>query len=160
MTDLYKTPDSDLEVNSSNGDLRAFKRFSAWGVFFLGMITMGIYPMYWLYSRTKILNTLTDDGIAGIVVNISLTAYVINMVTAYGPYLFPVGEWMTIVNLIATLVLLVFMLVWVFSFKSAIVQIARANGASDFKASGVLTFFGQSIYLQYKINQYIDSKLP
>ena len=57
-----------------------------------------------------------------------------------------------------SLLYLIFYLVWLFTFRARLLEIARGHGANTFRINPALTFFFQSIYLQYKINQYIDNK--
>src|SRR5271169_194732 len=52
----YAPPKARLEAWVNPGSVQAFPRFSTWGVLLLGVVTLGIYPLYWLYTRTEILN--------------------------------------------------------------------------------------------------------
>ncbi|AJQ97878.1 DUF4234 domain-containing protein [Gynuella sunshinyii] len=158
MTDVYKAPSSNLEMQASGEDLQAFERFSAWGVFFLSIVTLGIYSMYWMFSRTKVLNRISDQGISSPVIWITLVAYIIIMVLSYGGAFLLPAEIAVAVQLFAVVAYFIFMLIWIFGFRAAIVSIARSHGQPDFRANGVLTFFFQALYMQYKINQFIDRK--
>ncbi|WP_428240581.1 DUF4234 domain-containing protein [Gynuella sp.] len=158
MTDVYKTPSSNLEMQASGEDLQAFGRFSAWGVFFLSLVTLGIYSMYWMFSRTKILNRISDQGISSSVIWVTLVAYIINMVLSYGGALLLNSQFVVLVQLLAAVTYFIFMLIWIFGFRAEIVRIAQSHGQPDFRANGVLTFFFQTLYMQYKINQFIDRK--
>ena len=48
----YESPSAELIDKGSLGSINQFKRFTAWGVFGLSMITLGIYPVYWLMRKS------------------------------------------------------------------------------------------------------------
>jgi len=52
----YETPTSNINPDGKILGLDNFQRFSAWAVFGLTFITLGIYQVYWLYTRTKKVN--------------------------------------------------------------------------------------------------------
>ena len=157
MSDIYKTPAAELSA-APDGDMDNFERFTAWGVFGLSVITFGIYMMYWFYTRTRVLNAFHDNKIADGLVYGSLITYVVY----FGSSLLPESVYQEPVMLygsVAVSVLyLVFYLVWLFTFRARLLEIARSHGVNTFRINPALTFFFQSIYLQYKINQYIDNK--
>lgn len=157
MNDIYKTPDAELAPNTS-GDIDNFERFTAWAVFGLSAITFGIYIMYWFYSRTKVLNNFHDNKISDVVVFGSLISYAVYFASSF----LPDAAYQDAITLYAiisiSVVYLVFYLVWLFTFRARLLEVARGHGHLTFRINPALTFFFQSIYLQYKINQYIDNK--
>ena len=60
----YQTPEANLNISQSQGKIVNFKRFTAWGVFGLSVITLGIYPIYWMYSRALTVNDNHDNKIS------------------------------------------------------------------------------------------------
>ena len=155
MSEMYKTPDSDL--NTFSGDIDSFERFSAWGVFGLSVITFGVYVMYWFLSRTKVLNGFYQNKIPDGVVYGALISYVVYFVGSLVPQSFYTNDLFVSLFAVISLVYLILYLVWVFKFRSRLLEIAQGNGHPEFRINPALTFFFQSLYLQYKINQYIDN---
>ena len=62
----YAAPQSDVIEASGNTRIHIFKRFSAWWVFILNLVTMGIYPLYWMYNRASIINNHHDKKIENV----------------------------------------------------------------------------------------------
>jgi hypothetical protein len=48
------------------------------------------------------------------------------------------------------------MLIWAFSFRNRLNILSGEARGSDYWAGPVLTFFLQTLYLSYKVNQLID----
>ena len=48
-------------------------------------------------------------------------------------------------------------LFWVFTIRNRLHQMTKAGEQSLFWINGILTFLFQSIYLQYKVNEYLDN---
>lgn len=151
-TNIYKAPESDLSVNSSSDGVQNFSRFTAWGVFGLSIITFGIYPIYWLYSRAQVLNGFHERKIANGLL-ISLLAVVIGS--------FLIGfvqeaiEEFGIVDYLAIIINLLYMILYLvvlFGFRN------RLSTILDTNLNAFYTLFGNVIYLQYKINQAIDNQ--
>ena len=60
----YASPTAELIEKNNNQKIHKYTRFSAWGVFGLSIITLSIYPIYWLYTRAEKTNSLHDEQIA------------------------------------------------------------------------------------------------
>ena len=59
---VYAPPKADLELPRERGaENLDFPRFSTWGVFALAVLTLSFYLIYWLYSRTKIMNHVLPE---------------------------------------------------------------------------------------------------
>ena len=157
MNDIYSTPESKL-VNSSEGDIDNFTRFSAWGVFGLSLITFGIYFMYWFYTRTAKLNEFHDNKISMKLVYTTLFIYVGYTIVSFLDESLYDNELVLVGAMVVMLAYFILYLTWVFSFRSRILDIAVEHGRADFRINPGLTFFFQALYLQYKINSYIDQK--
>ncbi len=147
---IYQSPSSDLDV-SEGGDIANFKRFSAWGVFGLSVITLGIYPAYWLYSRSKVLNSFHENGISFVLLNAFLLFVFLSFSIGILSGVIPENTILAAVNGIISIPYFVIYLVILFKFRG------RIKDISGGQVGPVLTFFGSAIYLQYKINAFIDN---
>ncbi|NKB38689.1 MAG: DUF4234 domain-containing protein [Gammaproteobacteria bacterium] len=149
-SNIYKAPESDLSTTQNADDVNNFERFSAWAVFGLSIITFGIYPLYWLFTRAKTVNTFHSNLISPKMIMATGIIFIINIVfqVLAGVY----EENMAIVSSSAliNLVYLVFYLILLFSLRNRIRDIIGKS------VNPVFTFFASAIYLQYKINVAID----
>lgn len=161
----YSAPDADLAVkNTGSGvaKVKEFPRFTTWAVVGLSIITLGIYTFYWLYSRTKILNRLLPENkIAGwlpIAAIVTLIAYYVVSIAV--PFLASASPELAAglggLSLIVNIAYIVFYLMWVFGFRSRLNQLSGSNKGDIFWLGGILTFFINVYYFQYKINQMHD----
>ncbi len=148
----YEAPKSDINVASGNNDILKFDRFSAWGVFGLSIITLGFYPIYWLYKNSNIANSLHEQKISMPLVYTLMVLFFVTLLTG-----FTNNETMLIISGIANLVYFVIYLIVLFTLRSRLQDIMDNSGGINSKLSGILTFFFNAIYLQYKINEKIDS---
>lgn len=155
----YTAPDSDLNTAKSETAITVFERFSAWGVFGLTLITLGIYYVYWLYTRTKRLNSAVDNKISDLFIMVTLVCYVINMVGSYAPFLgaeLLLAPTFVIANTVLSLVASILFIVWAFKVRNRIDQMTNSEKGDETWCGPVKTFFFSCIYLQYKINQNLD----
>lgn len=148
----YSAPDSDLGVaNAGTGGAENFSRFSAWGVFGLSIITLGIYPIYWLVSRGRTINTFHDNKIPSYV----LTIFTISVV---GYFLFAILSVIIPSTAIAALVSVCGLAYIVTYLWTLVAEHGRFKEILNRKLNPILTLFGNAIYFQYKINQTLDGK--
>jgi hypothetical protein len=152
----YKAPEANLVQSTNDKGILEFKRFSAWGVLGLTIITLGIYPCYWMYSRTVTINSLHESTIP-LVLPISLFCLAI---LSFASDLFGESEAATIAGLVILLVYFVLYLVVLFKIRNRLQSIINRSSNKQYKLGIVLTFFFYVIYLQYKINEYIDELQP
>ncbi|UYM16335.1 DUF4234 domain-containing protein [Endozoicomonas euniceicola] len=148
----YRTPYSDLNIETSSNKILYFKRFSAWGVFGLSLITFGIYPLYWLYSRTKVLNSIVDNRISDILLNTLIVLFIMSFVIGVSFEEIPENTIIAALDHINYLSYMVIYLTVLFKFRNRLRDMIGTNIGST------LTFFGSAIYLQYKINKEIDNQ--
>ncbi|OMH29091.1 DUF4234 domain-containing protein [Motiliproteus sp. MSK22-1] len=156
----YAAPEATLERSLTGGEqITAFPRFSTWWVLLLSMVTLSIYSLYWIYSRTKILNRLVPENpisfwiyaspilffIVGIIVNF--------MIGFYGA---EAGSGLTVFSNIVSLVNLIIFIVWAYSFRNRLNRLAGVEKGDKCYAGPILTFFLNSLYMSYKVNQLID----
>lgn len=151
-TSPYTTPDSDLYAVEGSHKITNFKRFSAWGVFGLGIITFGMYPIYWLYTRSKTLNSFSENGISAVLLNILILFVVVSFSSGVLSGFMPENSIIAAANGILTLPYMILYLVVLYKLRN------RLNDITESKIGPIITFFGSSIYLQYKINEEIDNQ--
>lgn len=154
----YVAPEAELELQHDTGDLSVFPRFTTWAVFGLTIITLGIYAMYWLYNRTRKLNSICDDRIANGFVAAAIGVYVASgvssiVVSVADPYSTS-GSLMLIDSLLG-IASYILTLVWVYKFRNRLNRITNSQGKPTW-AGPILTFFFSVFYLSYKVNQHLD----
>lgn len=153
----YKTPEASVDTSQGGKLSGVFERFSAWGVFGLSLITLGIYPLYWLYTRTTQLNIHTREPISSGFVFSTLILYFMGLMGNIADAL----EWnveITLALALAGMVGTIMFIVWAFKIRNRIHDLVGANNGDSKWFSAVLTFFLNSLYLQYKINCLIDEE--
>jgi hypothetical protein len=146
---IYQTPQSDLAVQGTGG-VENFKRFSAWGVFGLSIVTLGIYQIYWLYNRTMTLNSFHENKIQMAWNYVLVCSLIATFVVAGLEGMYPDEPQVVTLSSLVNIAYLVSYLVVLFKLRN---RLAEVMGVP---LNGVYTFFANAIYLQYKINQNID----
>lgn len=152
----YAAPQADLEVEHAVGDLSVFKRFTSWGVFGLSIITLWIYNIYWLYSRTQKLNSICENPISKTFVNTAVIVYIAVWVSSFVSGVVPSAAFeLSVISGILNMVSVVMTIVWAFKFRNRLNQVTDSAGKTTW-AGPIMTFFFNVLYLNYKINQNID----
>lgn len=149
--EVYQTPESDLSENLNLGAMGNFNRFTAWGVFGLAFITLGIYPAYWLYSRSKIMNKFHDNKISSGLINFFVAMIFVSFPMSFMAEFYSDNLTLVGLNGVVSIVYMVAYLIVLYSLRNRLMEV------TGLKVGPVLTFFGNAIYLQYKINEAIDS---
>lgn len=148
---IYKVPEASLEVGPDNSGVHNFERFTAWGVFGLSIITFGIYPAYWLYTRSKTLNSFHHEPISMNLLNAFIISVVVSFAIGFLSGIMGGGSVIETIGGLIQIVYFILYLVVLFTFRSRLKDITGA------KVNPVFTFFAAAIYLQYKINKCIDN---
>ena len=148
----YKPPEAELSSTDNNKSILQFKRFSAWAVFGLSFITLGIYPIYWLYTRAGVVNSIHENKISAAL----LVSMVLVTVVSFASSFLGESEVAVIASGVISIAYIVIYFLVLFKVRNRLVDIMNRSSRSQYKLSPVLTFFFFSIYLQYKINQCID----
>ncbi|MGO2477162.1 MAG: DUF4234 domain-containing protein [Pseudoalteromonas sp.] len=153
IENVYEAPESNLSQNNSsnNKPILDFERFSAWGVFFLTFLTLGIYGVYWLVSRTQKANSLAKHQLNINLLYGYIALYVINFALSFAA-LPPV------LSFILSLSSFVIGLVVIFTLRTSLVELINEGSNEPVKLGGIMTFFFNIIYFQYKINEAIDNQ--
>ena len=145
--EVYKAPEADLSQEGEGADgLDNLKRVSAWLVFFLGLITGGIYTIYWVYSRSVAINLTQKMKISSMLLNGLVVAFILASISSIGSTVVGSLAW-SYFELGSNLVYFVLYLVVIFAIRS------RLKSMTNLPINGILTFFFSAIYFQYKINQ-------
>ncbi len=158
MDNPYEAPSAELfNINLKNNFLKEFKFFSTWYVFILSIITLGIYPLYWLYNRTKKINRTKElEPIPESFIYSVLILYVFSILAAYYPYFYQVSkQYFLYVNLFSYFVTIL-VLVWVFKFRNRLNNFLSKTHAPCMPLGPVITFFFQVLYLSFKLNEIIE----
>jgi hypothetical protein len=153
---VYQAPSAKLyEQNGEMGDFTNFKRISAWLVFFYSVITLGIYSLFWFYSRMQAANLVADKKVE----EWKFYGYLITFLLSFfgGSILaFVMPE--SLFGSLLSLFNFIFYIIFIYSFRAALLSIINKNNSLIIKVGPILTFFFSSIYFQYKINEAIDQK--
>jgi hypothetical protein len=158
MQNPYETPNADLSTADEQSErLDIFKRFSTWYVFGLGTITLGLYILYWLYTRTKILNRLKGvNPIGDNFLSVTIAINVVSLPLSFAqPLLKDYGNYILIPDIVS-LISTVLLLVWAFKFRHRLNNFLVEHQTPHRKAGPVFTFLFQSLHLSYKINENLD----
>ncbi len=150
----YQTPQARLDRPAESGDITNFKRISAWWVFGLSIITLGIYPVYWMYTRSKTLNSFHRNEIPMYLPN----TLVIIVVASFAAAFFEQSEIGMQISLLINILYMVIYLTVLFTLRSRLMEVMNGPSAGKYYIGPVITFFFNAIYLQFKINQCIDNQ--
>lgn len=150
------------------------KKRSVLLVFFLTLITLGLYYPIWFLARRKALNDLHSSeelGLGALVLPLVLwiASLVVTIVSAESSTTGPPSGW-GLANLL-DLIVGIILLVQTFKVRRILLEHhfyclkTQAYGVlsssmalqSDESFSSVLTFFGSIFYLQYKINRFLET---
>lgn len=132
----------EIPIYENLNEKKEFPLFSVFLVVILSIITMGIYTLYWLNSRTKIINTLLPDNKIPTWLSIStivfFTLYLLLFLVSSPSFLF------------FFLLYSMLYIFWIFSFRNRFNIIFNKN---NIFLNGFLTFFISIYYFQYNINK-------
>ncbi|WP_226704524.1 DUF4234 domain-containing protein [Microbulbifer elongatus] len=147
----YEAPSSDLAVATNDQISSNFDRFSAWWVFLLTIFTFGIYPVYWVYTRAQTVNRIQDNQIAPAWIYLTVIFFALTIVVEF------IAPEKVELAIIVNIAYFVALLTTLFKIKNRLQKMMSETTGSNYTLGPVLTFFFHSIYLQYKINEFIDN---
>ncbi len=154
VSNPYTAPTANLNAPLNNGKLKQLPRFSAWWVFLLNIVTLGIYPLWWLYSRASTLNQIQSRPIAleliYVLVVVLLGSFALGFVAGFS------GEEYAVIENSLSIAYWVLYLITAFTIRNRLHDVFIEEG-HHVRTGPILTFFFSSIYLQYKINEAIDT---
>ena len=156
----YAPPKANVvDVPAEVATIEAFPRFSTWWVLLLAILTFGVYPLYWLYARTKILNRVVPAN--PIPMGLAVAAVALFLLNLAGGVLDGIYAEQLAIGVRRTFtavawISVVVNLVWVFKFRNRLNERFMSHKGDCYWLGPLLTFFFQVLYLQYKLNQLID----
>ncbi len=148
----YATPKAQLDTEAVRGNVLAFPRFSAWFVFLLTWLTLGIYHAYWIYTRGRITNRVLPSG--GVPLGLTIAVVILfcaNLIASFASGMEPENRHLQMLGLLLSVAQWIVHLVWIFTFRDVLREISNKPAVS-----GWMTFFFSQLYFQYKINEFID----
>jgi len=148
----FEAPKADLSTPATENPILEMKRFTAWGVFGLTIVTFGIYFIYWMFTRVNNVNRISKVAKASILaVYIYIGASIISNVFMYGFMLMNVSLILSLISIIAFYVA-------IYSLRRALIEVINKGTNEPVKIGPIKTFFFNIIYIQYKINEAIDNQ--
>jgi len=156
--DPYHTPAAKLQADlTDNTPMKHLPQISVWYVFALNILTLGLYYPYWLYTRSNIINQLVENKIPLNLMSTVLGLFLINLVFSFMSGTQPDNLDYQAASSLSTIIYSISTLFWAFAMRNRLHQLSQASKQSGFWISAILTILFQMLYLQYKINQYIDT---
>lgn len=159
MGDPYQPPAVDVsppDVRSADS-IKVFEKFSTWYVFGLSFITLGLYPVYWLFSRSRRLNKLKYiEPVNETYMQVTAVVWVLSYPVSIGEiYMMDNPSYLLFSNgfEIATAIMVI---VWAFMFRNRLNTFLERSSAKTSRLGPVLTFFFQVLYLSFKVNQNLQ----
>lgn len=153
ISNPYAAPSAELNTPLNSNNLKQLPRFSAWWVLLLSIVTIGIYPLWWLYSRASTLNQIQSRPIAielvYVLAVLLVGSFVLGFVAGFSDTSYALIE-----NTISIAYWVIYLIV-AYSIRSRLHDMFQKEGHNG-KIGPILTFFFSTLYLQYKINEAID----
>jgi|GEM_PF-3168610 len=143
-------------ANTPGHALQALPRVSVWAALGLSIISLGLYYTYWLFTRTQTINRVTDRPISMILVHTVLGLLMLNLILSFVSGYNPDNEQYRQLASISGLAYSLLNLFWVFTLRQRLHKMTQAGERSLFWINGIWTFLFQVLYLQFKINEYIE----
>jgi len=132
---------------------------SIWLMFFLTIITIGIYMPYWYLTRHQRFNALSSSAeFTQATIVLWLLWFIVDTVLIVVSIVTPQSETVQSLEVIESILNLMAAIfgVWLaFRAKKILLEHLAVIGRNDTTMSGILTFFFQNLYIQYKINRLI-----
>jgi hypothetical protein len=157
--DPYAPPTAQVIDSTSVSGYGAFPRISTWWVFLFTSITLGLYGPYWLYTRTKVLNTLIRADEVPLALSIGVfIASCASLLTAFLSGVQPDQQALRILATLANWGCIILTLICLYTFRNRLNEHDGIGPGHRYWIGGVAIFFFQVIYLNYKLNQRIDAE--
>jgi len=152
------SPNSSSDNNASpSGPMQRLPRVPTLTIVAYSILSLGLYGTYWLYTRTQIINQVHDKkipmAVPHAIIGLLLINFIFSIMSGSNPENMEYRELVTISGLCFSLG----NLYWIFLLRNRIHRITLAGERSLFWLNGIFTFLLQVLYLQYKINEYIDN---
>lgn len=159
--DPYTPPESDLRPKQDPNFIQNFPRFPTMLFVGIGILTMGLFVYYWIYTRNQMLNRCIPASLRmpEWLVNSTVILGVIGFVMSSIQLMMPETGLATSTSGaqgILGLLSFVMALVWLFNFRRQLNRLTGAVPGDAVWVNGLLLFLFTTYYLQYKINQIHD----
>lgn len=134
--------------------IHRLKRFSTWKLFFLSIITLGIYTAHYARQQTKVIDELDHNKtpIGQTYVSLLFWLSCISATTAVLSILDETNLGLRMVDTLLSLSVNILMLVWAFKARNRINQALGAAPKAWYWFHGFWTFLFSPLYINYKIN--------
>lgn len=153
IENAFSAPEAELVDSSLNKPILEMKRFTAWGVFGLSVITLGFYGIYWLYSRASRLNSLASNKFNINLLHAYIVVYILSTALSFSS-----SESLTLISSILSVASFVFYIISVYGIRAVLSEVINTGSQEQVTIGGIKTFFFSTIYFQYKINEAIDAQ--
>ena len=144
---------------TASGSFYGLKHKNVWLMFFLSIITLGIYMPYWYLTRHQRFNALSSSvKFTQATIGIWLLWFITDTLLVGANFAIPESGTLETVEGIASvfnLVAAIFGVILAFRAKRILLEHLAVIGRNDTTMSGILTFFFGFLYIQYKINLLI-----
>ena len=158
----FTPPSSNLEIEHSHkrSPLIQLPCFSTLLVVIFSIVTLGLYNLYWMYTRTQKLNALLspEDRIANWLPTAAMTLAFISILLSISSEYIPVTEEFLVIDNTISIINFVFTLTWVFAIRKVINLLLESRPEDESWLNGFITFIFSIFYFQYRINQIHDSE--
>ena len=151
------------------GSFELFPRLSPLAVVLITVVTLGFYVPYWLYTRTRIIDKMhTGSPIPALFIALCMGGYIALLVLAYhlptnlsAEQMMQSAEFGRLMDIAVVLNLI--QLCWAFMFLQRINICSGAKPGEPLHGNYFILVLAHLIivnvyYLQYKINQIVDSR--
>lgn len=159
--DLYRPPEAALERRLAT-PLDGLPSPSTWLALLLGLITMGAYLTWWLYSRSVAINrTLGATVISAGFTAVLPALYAVNFVLSMTDNALALGLYeqygsVSVALAVFNLAVAIANIVWTFEVRKRL----RVLCGDSVRIGPVLTFFIGPLYLNYKIREMTTLTQP
>jgi len=134
--------------------LRSLKRESTWRLFFLGVITLGIYVAHYIKRQTACMNQYLDKEkqISGELVGAVLILAYISAILFVPSLLVEEGHPIAAISNLLDTIWEILLLVWAFKARNRMNMLLSATKGSEAWFHGLWTFLFTALYFNFKIN--------
>lgn len=135
--------------------LNSLRRESTWRLFFLGLITLGIYFAYYIKRQTACMNQYLNQEkrISEELVKIILILSYISAIFFIPYILVEEGSPIEAISNLLDTVLEILLVIWAFKARNRMNMLLSATKGSEFWFHGLWTFLFTALYFNFKINK-------
>lgn len=153
----FAAPEANLTNTSLEKPVLEFKRFSAWWVFLLGLITQNLYQLYWMYDRGNKANALSTH-VKSKMIYLFIAIPLVSIGTILSFIIEDINTTAVLAYNLLIVVGAIFWIMYAFSLRRVLEEIISEGQEEPTYLNGFMTFFFNAIYFQYKINEAIDNQ--